>query len=234
LAPDINQFLAKFGLGNNYAIFINSNADPIVRPFVIDFEAKKGVRNITASLQTLELPGVETGIDAVGWIMHHDYYGALPTHLGTKGLRVRVGDIQIGDENTLNMIFPEPRFNAWTIGEVHIIKSRLVPNGRRDDFEQNNHYSNFLNQLSPIGKAVAKRCRDSSAQRAAAKKATHNADTPAEISWPKLRQFVAQQYSSKLTAAHRKALKALLGTRAGTYGALLTVLTNSEKRSKAN
>ena len=53
-----------------------------------------------------------------------------------SGLRARVGNIQIG-ENTLFLDqYHESRFNAWTIGELHILSPKLVPNGRRDDFEK--------------------------------------------------------------------------------------------------
>jgi hypothetical protein len=62
-------------------------------------------------------------------------------------------------------IVSPPRFNSWSIGEVHVLDRRVVPNARRDDFEQNAHYSNLLNQLAPIARAISKRCRTSSKQR---------------------------------------------------------------------
>lgn len=230
-AGPIRQFLDRFGVGKGYPVFLAGTADPITRPFTTRFEGKKGVTNTTAQLETIEIKGYQSGVDAVGWIMHHDYLGALPEHLGTKGLRVRVGDIQVGDANTLNSIFPEPRFGAWTIGEVHILTNRIVPNGRRDDFEQNAFYSNLINQLAPLGKKVAKKCRESSAQRAA-KRATQTADFPENVSWPKLRHFVAEKAAVKLAASHKKAIKALLAGRGGTYGKLLSLLLDSSTGKK--
>lgn len=116
-------------------------------------------------LTLIELPGVDGGLAAVGWFAHHDYKGAIPSAALVKGVRVRVGNIQIGDQTILEQIFPESRFNSWTVGEVHIIDRRIVPNGRRDEFEANAHYANLVNQLSPIGRDVARRCRTSSARR---------------------------------------------------------------------
>lgn len=116
-------------------------------------------------LTLIELPGVDGGLAAVGWFAHHDYRGAIPAAALVKGVRVRVGNIQVGDHSILEQIFPESRFNSWTVGEVHVFDRRIVPNGRRDEFEANAHHANLVNQLSPIGRDVARRCRTSSARR---------------------------------------------------------------------
>ncbi len=113
-------------------------------------------------LTLLEVPGMDGGLAAVAWFAHHDYKGAIPSGALVKGVRVRVGNIQIGDQAILEQIFPESRFNSWTIGEVHVLDRRIVPNGRRDEFEANAHYANLVNQLSPVGRDVARRCRTSS------------------------------------------------------------------------
>src|SRR5207249_4131790 len=127
----IQQFLEEFNAGNVYRIYVNDSKEPLARPFQIDFEAKKGIKNAAADLETFQIPGIADGIDAVGWILHHDYLGAIPDHLGIKGVRARVGNIQVGDANTFQSVFPEPRFNSWAIGEVHVLTPRIVPNGRR-------------------------------------------------------------------------------------------------------
>jgi molecular chaperone HtpG len=111
------------------------------------------------------LPGLDGGLAAIGWFAHHDYKGAIPSSALVKGVRVRVGNIQIGDHTILEQIFPESRFNSWTVGEVHVLDRRIIPNGRRDEFEANTHYANLLNQLSPMGRDIARRCRVSSTLR---------------------------------------------------------------------
>jgi molecular chaperone HtpG len=82
-----------------------------------------------------------------------------------KGVRVRVGNIQVGDHTLLEEIFPEARFNSWSIGEVHIVDKRIIPNGRRDGFEANTHYRNLINHLAPVGRDIARKCRASSSRR---------------------------------------------------------------------
>lgn len=102
---------------------------------------------------------------AIGWVLHHGYSGAIPQSNLVKGFRLRVGDIQVGDYSLLEDLFTEPEFNGWSVAEVHVLDSRIVPNGRRDHFEQNTHYNNLLNQIAPYARDISKRCRMSSIQR---------------------------------------------------------------------
>ena len=71
----------------------------------------------------------------------------------------------MGDHILLEDLFPEPRFNGWSVGEVHVIDRRIVPNGRRDYFEQNVHFHNLVNHLTPTARDIARRCRTSSVRR---------------------------------------------------------------------
>lgn len=141
-----------------------NGGDPITRPHR-DSIPLGGSDTPIHELDIIELPGMDGGLAAVGWFAHHDYRGAIPAAALVKGVRVRVGNIQVGDQTILEQIFPESRFNSWTVGEVHILDRRIVPNGRRDEFEANAHYANLVNQLSPIGRDVARRCRTSSTLR---------------------------------------------------------------------
>jgi molecular chaperone HtpG len=104
-------------------------------------------------------------IAAVAWFMHHSYEGALPNDTLVKGVRLRVGNLQVGDGAILEGLFPETRFNSWSVGEVHIFDQRLAPNGRRDQFEQNAHYANLLTHLVPLTRDIAQRCRTYSTRR---------------------------------------------------------------------
>jgi len=137
---------------------------PIYRPHRKEFvENKRQVR--FEDVEVVRIPGVDGGDAAVGWLLHHEYDGAVPIATGFKGLRLRGGNIQVGGHALLEELFSEPRFNAWSIGEIHVVDPRIVPNARRDDFEQNAHYNNLLNQLSPIARSIAKRCRTNSKRR---------------------------------------------------------------------
>jgi molecular chaperone HtpG len=144
-------------------ISVNGN-EPIFRLHrdVLEPAGKSAIH--LRELETFEVPGVDGGVAARGWIAHHDYHGAIPVS-SLKGLRARAGDIQVGGSALLEDVFPEPRFGAWTIGEVHIQDRRIIPNGRRDGFEHNIHFANLLNHLAPRGREIAKRCRTQSSAR---------------------------------------------------------------------
>lgn len=166
----ITNFLAKHGVGASYHICLNGSEKPLYRPFTNTFAAKQTLRDRFTELELVNIPALNGEQDAVGWILHHNYYGALPDRLGIKGLRLRLGNIQIGDDEIFESVFPEPRFNCWSVGEVHIVSKRLVPNGRRDDLEQNVHRQNLLNHVTPHAKRIAKLCREKSAERHQIKK----------------------------------------------------------------
>jgi len=155
---------SQVNLGN-VQITINDDERPLYRPYRDEFEARKGVGDHFQRLQPVSIQGSDSAVAAVGWILHHGYLGAFPKTSSIKGLRLRSGNMQIGEAELLDEIFPEPRFNSWVVGEVHILDDRILPNGRRDHFEQNVHFRNVLTQLSPIARELGHLCRDSSIRR---------------------------------------------------------------------
>lgn len=135
------------------------------------FPVSDTVTDEVGDLQLLTFEGRDGGVAAVGWLVHHAYLGALPDRAGVKGLRLRAGNVQVGGAHLLEDVFPEPRFNSWTIGELHVVDPRLVPNARRDHFEQNVHFADLTAQVQPLARAIAKQCRAASIERNQAKRA---------------------------------------------------------------
>lgn len=163
---EIAELLAPHGrAGKFYNVHINGSETPIYRPYrneVTYSDAKKGALR---RLKTFEVESIDGEAAAVGWLVHHDYQGAIPVGQGVRGLRARVGNIQVGHDRLLLEVFPEERFCSWSIGEVHVLDSRVVPNGRRDEFESNAHLDNIITHLRPIGAEIARECRVSSQKR---------------------------------------------------------------------
>lgn len=159
----LGSLSASVALGT-LRISIN-DADPLTRPFrdALPIEGGRPLR--LRDLAIVEVPAVDGGLAAVGWVAHHDYEGAIHPSTRVRGLRVRAGDIQIGEAGILADVFPETRFDAWTVGEIHVLDPRILPNGRRDDFERNVHLANLKNHLAPLGRDIANRCRTSSRDR---------------------------------------------------------------------
>lgn len=82
-----------------------------------------------------------------------------------KGIRLRKGNILIGDHQTLNVVFKDARFNGWSIGEIFAIDKLLVPNARRDNFEKNPAYFSLFEQLMTIAAGITKDIRAASLKR---------------------------------------------------------------------
>lgn len=156
LAPNVR-------LGN-IAVRINGAKDPIHRPHQNSIKVDGKVEAAFRTLKILELPGND-GLAAIGWVLHHDYKGALSNRSLVKGLRLRSGNVQVGDHALLENLFSEPRFNSWAVGEIHIVDPKILANGRRDNFEHSVHLDNVLNQLAPTARDIAHRCRQSSISR---------------------------------------------------------------------
>ena len=116
--------------------------------------------------EEVRVPSVDgSGDAAVGWIAHSSYLGAIPKGNRIRGLRARLGNIQVGDERVFDHLFEEERFNRWCVGEVHILDSRIVPNGRRDYFERDPHLRNLENHLAPVLREISAKCRSASSNR---------------------------------------------------------------------
>ncbi len=144
---------------------MNADEVPIYKPFSDEVYYNEHRSGHVEDIHQFEINSMDGELAAVGWVQHHDYQGALPSQSAVRGLKARVGNMQVGGHDIFLEIFPENRFNSWTIGEVHILDKRIIPNGRRDAFELNSHLANVINHLSPIGHEIAKRCRLESAIR---------------------------------------------------------------------
>jgi len=162
-AGDIAAMLQQHVGLTNITLKVAGSSALTFRPHRDSFDVVGGVDTFH-DIQAIQIPGSDGGTAAIGWILHHSYKGAVPNS-NLKGLRLRSGNIQVGDSAILEHLFTEARFNSWCVGEVHVIDARIVPNGRRDHYEQNVHYTNLINQLSPIVREISTRCRQSSIRR---------------------------------------------------------------------
>lgn len=104
------------------------------------------------------------------WYAKTSFYGTLQDE-EIKGVRVRKGNILIGDKTTLNHIFKDERFNGWLLGELHILSDRLIPNARRDEIEKNAAYSAMISDLRTWADDISSEIRKTSNKRSSDKKA---------------------------------------------------------------
>ena len=83
---------------------------------------------------------------AILWFAKTGYSGTVQND-AVKSIRLRKGNIQLGERSVLNSFFKDERFNGWLIGELHIVSTNLIPNARRDNLEKTDDYYNLQGQL---------------------------------------------------------------------------------------
>lgn len=168
----VEDLFLSVGSPLSLEILLEGDQFPIERPYVESIRLSANKVASYEEFQVIRIPSIDgNGEAAVGWIAHSSYLGAIPKAQRVRGIRARVGNIQIGDDSVFEDLFTEERFNRWCVGELHILDSRIVPNARRDYFQPGPHLRNLENQLTPILRQVIARCRRESTARNRLKKA---------------------------------------------------------------
>ena len=152
-----------------FPIFVGENEsdlEPVYKPNKSRFRSDRGKRTVDEIISMSYFDIVIDGeLYALGWYGNCGWYGFL-SDKELAGFRVRKGNILIGDSKTMNVIFKEARFNGWTQGEIFIVTDKLIPNARRDDFEQNDAYYKLIEALrSKIGAEITRTIREASQTR---------------------------------------------------------------------
>jgi hypothetical protein len=161
---EIRDFLLNSGVGDVPLTIEIEGEGPVYRPHRNSLlPGAKTINMLPPEMfVTLDRDGEPS---AVTWILHHEYLGSLPRSTMVNGWRLRSGDVQVGGNDILEELFPESRFNGWTIAETHVLSKKIVPNGRRDNYEHSAHLTDLLTRLTPTAKDIAHRCRTSSISR---------------------------------------------------------------------
>lgn len=149
----------------SYNVFLSFGNDTrqVYKPYKDSFIVDKG-KNIIDEIKDIEI--IKTirsngELSSIGWIGKTSYLGSIYDK-AIKGIRVRKGNILVGDQQTLNIAFKDARFNGWSVGEVFAIDNSLVPNARRDNFEKNSAYFSFLEQITTVAAQITKEIRSAS------------------------------------------------------------------------
>jgi molecular chaperone HtpG len=168
--PQLKEYLGNNGYDlEEFPVFVGeeeADLEPVYKPNKSRFRADRNRKTVD---EILSMNYFDVTIDgeiyALGWYGNCGWYGYLSDR-EISGFRVRKGNILIGDSRTLNGIFKESRFNGWTQGEIFIVTDKLVPNARRDDFEQNEAYYQFIDALSnDVAIDIARAIREASQTR---------------------------------------------------------------------
>lgn len=143
----VDELLRANSMPLTLDIVIDGETTPVARRHIDAIHFSDMRKDDFSEFEEVRIPSADgNGDAAVGWIAHSSYLGAIPKEAGIRGIRVRDGNIQIGSETVFDHLFSEERFNRWCIGEIHLLDSRIVPNGRWDYFEPSPHSRNLENQ----------------------------------------------------------------------------------------
>lgn len=166
----LKGYLAQNGYSiEEFPIFVGENEsdlEPIYKPNKSRFRSDRGKKTVDeiTSMSYFDIT-IDGELYALGWYGNCGWYGFLSDR-ELSGFRVRKGNILIGDSKTMNVIFKEARFNGWTQGEIFIVTDKLIPNARRDDFEQNDAYYKLIEKLSnSVGLGITRTIREASLTR---------------------------------------------------------------------
>lgn len=165
----LNDFLRDIKGYRAYKVHVNG--EPVKRPYVDEFHVSEKTRDQVEGVELFELEDAKGDCLARGWYAKTSLAGSLPKSLGVHGIRVRQGNIQIGDEQILARYFAESRFSGWHIGEIHLANGHLTPNARRDGFEPSPGYERFLQYATMLGRHLSAACRRAASQRSAERRA---------------------------------------------------------------
>jgi len=162
LGNRIATFLSDRGVRAPIDIRIEGDTQPIFHGARSQIIFSEKLVDPIDSVEFIEFRGQDGDIDAFGWLVEHSYLGAVPRKAGFGGLRLRAGNIQVGNELILSPLYSEPRFATWAIGEIHVCSPRILPNGRRDEFEAGVHYAHLQDEMSILTKRITQTLRDRS------------------------------------------------------------------------
>lgn len=163
--PRIRQWLAQRGIGEPVTLVLNDGKGPVYHRAINEVVVSKVGVTTFNDVECLEVKNTAGDLLAVGWLLDHGYIGAIPRSSRMAGIRLRVRDVQIGNEQILANLFTEARFAMWAAGEFHVVHPRIVPNGRRDDFEHSVSFTELQDELRELSRRIGQIVRGKSDHR---------------------------------------------------------------------
>lgn len=131
---------------------IRLNGDQLVKKYKTNFKTSQGEDEIF-DLDFKDFYDDDGQLIAWSWIGLSKFKGVIEQtskmpNNKMRSIRLRKGNIQIGNENTLQKLFVEERGIHYFIGEVFAVDRNLIPNSQRDYFIENFALKIFENALT--------------------------------------------------------------------------------------
>ena len=139
---------------DEYQISVN-DAD-IFKEYTTKLKEKDGSKDYDeiTDLEFKDFYNQDNELIAWMWIGISKFEKVIPTINRMRSLRLRSGNIQIGNDTVLDRFFYESRGNHYFIGEVFAVNKQLIPNSQRDYFNENKCTKEFERQIIDYFKEV--------------------------------------------------------------------------------
>ena len=203
---DIEDFIKKNNLPtpHEYNLFLNNQEirKGYATPLVIERTGK------TVDILAVECALLKKDEKIIGWYWYcvSEFDGVLPVSCWQRGFRLRKANIQIGEYDCLanhprhgQKLWREDRGNNYFLGEVHALDEGLVPNSRRDYFNQDAICRRFETVLCDAFRNLHDLYHDASAARSAREKIHAAAKVQAD--------FIAKEKSGTFYNAKERELE---------------------------
>ncbi len=162
-AEKLDKYFASVSGYKGYNVTING--EKTLRPYSDIIQISSGSTDQIKDIECFKFSAPDGKPLALGWYARTNFRAALPSQVTMRGIRVRLGNLEVGNEFFLSPLFTERRFSTWNIGEIHVWDHCIKPNARRDGFEQTPEYERFLEQASALGRHLSTLCRRHSSDR---------------------------------------------------------------------
>ena len=159
---EINKKLAIEGYlipSYNLFLFWDNQKEQLFKPYT-DKIISDRIKKLSDNIKDIEVKLLKASENALAviWYANTNFYGTI-VDSNVKGIRIRQGNILIGDKTTCTQFFKEDRFNGWVIGEVYVMDRRFIANSRRDNFEKNEVYFQLVECMKEISLEITKEIR---------------------------------------------------------------------------
>lgn len=188
--------------------FVYVNQQEILKPYTSKiYQQNNGNKKAIDDVLDVKFIEIHDGEDllAVGWYGITSVLQQIPSCNIVRGIRLRKGNIQIGESDALQNLWNDRRFHFYFVGELHAVNPRLIPNGRRDYFDENDALQVFNEELSVFFNTNLYRLtHDASKINAAMKKFDKHDELQKELSKKTVNGFVSKnEHNELLTRVER-------------------------------
>ena len=157
------EFIMNLSDYSTYKIYLNG--EQVFKPYSDEVSINKKNGDRITDIEFVDLSHNDETL-AFGWLAKISLLGRINDASMVNGVRVRSGNILVGDKDIFSKLFREERFNSYLVGELHIVNNKLVLNSRRDDFEDNSSKEKLHECFArDIGIPFSKMIREASGER---------------------------------------------------------------------